>query len=116
MTGLGWRLQSWRTENFGDGRDCKGGGEPPQSILIAMAAQGEALSSGGDVTPALARWELARWLGGGSGEVEFVAELFVVAAEGAGQGEEVGMGVDGAEMGVVFEGAVVGEADLGGAI
>jgi hypothetical protein len=51
----------------------------------------------------------------GVAEVEFVAELFVVAAEVAHQGEEIGMMADGAEMGIVFEGAMIGEADFGGA-
>ena len=56
--------------------------------------------------------------GGATGvaDVEFEAELFVVAAEVAHQGEEVGMVADGAEVSVVFEGAMIGEANFGGAL
>ena len=58
---------------------------------------------------------MARSNAAGGVDVEFVAELLVVAAEVAHQGEEVGMMTDGAEMGVVFEGAVIGDTDSGGA-
>lgn len=39
----------------------------------------------------------------------------MVAAEIAHQRQEIGM-ADGAKVGVVFEGAVAGEADFGGAL
>ena len=72
------------------------------------------LKSGAEATQSIEL--MARELAAGVADVEFVAELFVVAAEVAHQGEEIGMVADGAEMGIVFEGAMIGEADFGGTL
>ena len=72
------------------------------------------LKSGAEATQSIEL--MARELAAGVADVEFVAELFVVAAEVAHQGEEVRMGADGAEMRVVLEGPVIGETDFGGVL
>ena len=79
-----------------------------------MIVDGCDLKSGAEATQSIEL--VARELAAGVADVEFDAELFVVAAEVAHQGEEIGMVADGAEMGIVFEGAMIGEADFRGTL